>query len=365
MKTLKELLQPLTREQVRDRLLGLLYGRGYTPNDFVAGSEQRTILEVEAETQAELTRLAPLIAAGGYLQTAGGDWLDLLAASHYGLTRNPSQFAVYRLTLTDAAGRGPSVIAPGELWAATPGGRRYNNTAGGTLPKGGALGLEFRAESPGAAYNVPEGAIGTLLTPLPGVGVTNGTGSLLIAGADVEGDEALRRRCSLRWAELGGGGTRDAYEFWARTASSAVSRVKVFDAFPRGQGTVDVAVWGEGGIGGGDVDQVRAYTLARRPLTANVLVYAATERVVAVAATVKVRAGFKVAAQAAGLEALSRLQRDTEIGGTVYRSTVIDALVDRSLGVLDAQVTAPAADLVLGAAEALTFNVAGLVWAEV
>lgn len=365
MKTLKELLQPRTRVELREKMLALLYGQGYGPNDFVVGSEQRTLIEVEAQAQAELSALAPMIAAGGFLKTAAGDWLDLLAESKYDLTRAPSTFARYSLTLTASAASGPYTVAPGQLWASSANGRRFSNVDGGTLTRGGALALEFQAEEPGAAYNLPDASITTLITALPGVSVTNLAGSLIAAGANTESDDSLRRRCRLRWAQLGAG-TRAWYENAALAARDAVEQVLVLDEHPRGQGTVDVVVWGDGGIGTADVEAVRAYILAkeRKQVAADVAVYGATPRVVRLEGSVIVAASWRAEAEAAIVTGIAGLARETGIGQPVYRSVLFDTLVDRGLGISNVTLTSPAGDVVLGPTEAVVFDLA-LGYAEV
>mgnify|MGYP005850852683 CR=1 FL=1 len=348
MPTLDQLLQRRSRTQVLQSLIGILQTQGYAATDWEPGSVQRTILEAVAAGIADLEELRLAIARGGYLETAGGDWLDLVAQNMYGLTRKPAEFARHTVRLTAAAGLGPYQIQPAQLWASTASGLRYNNVVGGVLPAGGMLDLEFVAESPGAAYNVPLGSINKLLTPLPGVSVSNV--GVTRAGVDAETDEALRLRCQLRWASLGTGATADAYKFWALSADPSITKVRVLDQHPRGQGTVDVIVWGEGGLGSGAVAAADAYIQARRPLTADVLVYAATAATVNVTATVTLRAGFMAATQAEVADRLAELQRSLPIGGTVYRSALIEALFGQHA--LNVELTSPSADVSLGTAQA-------------
>jgi uncharacterized phage protein gp47/JayE len=344
-------------------LIDLLQDRGFPVTDWHSGGVGRTLLEVDAAALEDLYALVPAIAAGGYLATAQGPWLNLLVESAYGLQRHPATFARGRVILTAASGFGPYTLGPGDLWVGTPNGLRYHNTTGGILPMGGALEVAVQAESPGSQYNVPAGAIFVLHTPLPGVTATNPPDWLLEAARDEETDDDLRRRARLRWATLGTGATRAAYEFWALDAHPAVTKVSVLDDHPRGQGTVDVVIWGEGGPGNDVVSAVDAYIQERRPLTADVLVYSATPRTVDVEATVYVRAGYLSQAQAAVAEELAALQRATPIGGILYRSAIIEALFVRSY-VVNVALTQPTNDVALGAIEALVLNPT-LTWEEV
>ncbi len=362
MPSLRDLLTPKSRDAILQELIDLLRERGFPITDWHPGGVGRTILEVDAAALEDLYALVPAIAAGGYLATAQGPWLDLLVESAYGLNRHPATFARGKVVLTAAPGFGPYTLDPGDLWVGTADGLRYRNTTGGVLPAGGTLEVEVQAESPGSRYNVPTGTITILHTPLPGVSVTNRADWLLEAARDEETDEELRRRARLRWASLGTGATRAAYEFWA-LAHPAVTKVRVLDDHPRGQGTVDVVIWGEGGLGLEVVDSVNAYIQERRPLTANVEVYSAIPRSVHVEAEVYVRPGYLLIALEAGLEELRELERATPIGGTLYRSAVIEALFVRPY-VVNVNLISPANDVVLGTREALLLTHA-IMWQEV
>jgi phage-related baseplate assembly protein len=63
-------------------------------------------------------------------------------------------------------------------------------------------------------------------------------------GADEEGDDAYRARIRLGVTALSVAGSRDAYEYWARTASAQVSDVHIDSPSP---GAVDVYVLLTGG----------------------------------------------------------------------------------------------------------------------
>lgn len=360
MPSLQQLLQPRTRDQVMAALISFLQAKGYPPTDWIEGSVQRTLVELQAAGLADLEATRVAIAKSGFLDTAEGDYLDLLALSAYDLQRKQATFARQTFRLTAAAGFGPYSIQPGQLWAGNAAGLRFNNVAGGTLPLGGTLDLEFRAESPGAAYNLPPGSGNILFTPLPGVTISNIT--VLEAAIDQETDAQLRERCRLRWAETGFGSTRAAYESWALNATPSVTKVRVLDNNPRGQGTVDVVLWGEGGLGAGAVAEADAYIQQRRPLTANVQVYAATQVNIAVTATIRLRAGFLAQVQADVATRLAAFQRTLPIGAIVYRSALIEALFVSN--VLDVALTAPASDTTLTNVQVAVFTLTPT-WIEV
>jgi uncharacterized phage protein gp47/JayE len=137
-------------------------------------SWQRRIIELEAEAGGDVAALISAIAAGGYLDEAAAAWLDLYCDNVYDELRHEAIQAKGVCVLSDAGNGGPYSIAAGQLWVATADGTlRFVNTTAGSLPAGGTLALEFAAESPGAAFNLGNGAIAQIITPLPGVTVAN------------------------------------------------------------------------------------------------------------------------------------------------------------------------------------------------
>jgi uncharacterized phage protein gp47/JayE len=369
MANLAALLIPKTATQVKQRVINGIQLEGGANaavsaiNDWVNGGVVETLIQNDADVLTDLYANVPVIARSGFLETSEGEWTDVNAEDQYQLSRLPSLFARYQLTLTAQAGSGPYTIQPNQLWATTASGLRYNNTNGGTIPAGGSLILTFVAENPGAAYNVATGQINALVTPLSGVTVTNTGSALLSAGRDVETDDSLRSRCRLQWAELGTGSSRDAYESWARKGSQAVSRVLIRDQHPRGQGTVDVVVWGEGGIGTADVAAVNSYVQARKPGVSDVAVTAAVAQTVTVTATVYVRAANLAAAQAAVALNFVALAKNTPIEGTIY-TDAINAAIQNAPGVRNNDLSAPAADFNLNASSAAQY-VPNLTWVTI
>jgi uncharacterized phage protein gp47/JayE len=359
MPTLAELLQPKSRQTILAELLDALRtaNPAFPVTSWDAMEPYRAILEIDSRALAELAQHIPLIAQSGYVELAEGEWLTLLARNQFDLERKPAVFNRGNVTLTAAAFAPPYTVLPGQLifGTALTGGLRWSNLTGGVLNPGGTLTLEVQAESPGANYNVAAGAIKVLHTPLPGVSVSNVGNWVTVAGVNEESDAALRYRCKLRWAELSYGAVRDAYASWALGAHPSISKIRVRDDHPRGQGTVDVILWGEGGLGQEAVDAANAIIQQRRPVTADARVYAATPRNVQVQAIVQVRAGFRNTAQLQAEAELARLQRDTPIGGTLYQAAVYEALFVRPY-VINVNLIAPLEDVRLLDAEALVIQ---------
>lgn len=230
---------------------------GFAVDRWRAGGAFVTLARALARGLTTGTGLVRGLAEGSFLDLASGDWLTLLAASWFRLQRRPASYAEHTITLHNGPGSVPYTVVPGQVWvstSATPGaGHRFRNTGAGPLPASSELALTFRAEQPGAAYNVEPGTPLVMVTSLPGV--TPHLTALVTAGLDEETDEELRTRCRSRWATLApehcmpGAG----WEFWALTMPDGVTaRDGVTRAYcdidnPDGPGTLTVYLAGPAG----------------------------------------------------------------------------------------------------------------------
>jgi hypothetical protein len=169
---LSDLLNAIPADTLVQALIDALSAKGYPITDWESGGVERTLLEVEAATLADLYKLVPTIAGSGFLQYAAGAWLDELALSEYNLTRKPSSFAVDTLTLTNTSSI-VYTLRPGDIWVATANGLRFSSQDGGVIPAGGSLSVRVEAEHPGSAYNLPRNTLTVLMTPFPGVSASN------------------------------------------------------------------------------------------------------------------------------------------------------------------------------------------------
>jgi hypothetical protein len=179
--TISDLLTALSESQVRDQLLAKLQADGFPATDWTDGAPERTLVEMDTAVLAQLFALIPDLAAASFVQLASGDWLELVAYYRYGLERTDATPRIGDATLTCALGNGPYTIAAGDLVALSSDGRRYINTTGGVLGAGPStlditLQSEFSVDTAVTAQNyLLDGAeeIETLVTPLPGVTITN------------------------------------------------------------------------------------------------------------------------------------------------------------------------------------------------
>jgi phage-related baseplate assembly protein len=373
--TLADLLDPPDEGELTTTYLAALTSLGFPVSSWPSGGAGRTLVQALARVSADALQLVGNVARGGLLDLAPGtdpgspgDWLTLFARSAYGLERRAATFAVAKVRLTAALGAGPYTITPGQLWAVSSTGRRYNsaNTSNVTVLAGpSTVDIELRGENPGAAYNLGLGAVLTLETPLPGVTAATvesslGSGTaMVVAGTDQERDATLRDRCRSRWSTIGLQHTADAYDALARQVPSVgdpevslVTRTRVDDTNPRGAGTVNVWIAGDAGpLDAPEEAAVDAYLQARKSVTADLQVANATAVPVAVTATLYVRNNAAAADEAE--ERLTAAINAVAIGGTVYRAQLLEELMTPA-GVFNVVLAAPAADVALDEDEVAT-----------
>lgn len=316
----EELIAPTTAQQVLASMLSTLGTLGFAVTSWQADGVAMQILLVIAEAYSDAREAVRLIAQGNFLDLATGTWLTLLAKGVYDLTRLAPTYAEGEATLTAAPTAGPETIAVGQLVAADVNGIRFRNTTGGTLPLGGTLALQWRAELPGTDYNLSNGTLTVLVTSLPGVTVDNTplSGSWLSTVArDEETDANLRIRCRARWATLGVQAPADAYVAWALESGAGVTRVYVDDQNPGGPGTFWVYCASDAGAATGpQVTTVDNYLQPRKSICSTLTTLPAVEVNVAVSAVIYARATGAPTVLAC-TQAVERSFRAQRIGGDV------------------------------------------------
>jgi uncharacterized phage protein gp47/JayE len=318
-------MQMKTYSQLVAQMLAAIGER--TPlTNFNVGSVIRTLTEGIAEVVGELYAFASDMLKQGFLDTATGVWLDRKAAE-YGVTRNPAIETEGLVVFSRDVARATNIPIPAGSVVATPkdqAGReyRYLTTEDAVLlADETSVAVPVRADGAGSAWNVGSGAITRMKTYLTGVdAVTNEADWIAVVGADVEDDEALRRRCYLAWEELAQGGIAAAYVSWALSVAGVASAF-VDDDLPRGEGTVDIYIMGEAGPPDAALlEAVQAVVDGNRPIKADALARAPEAVAVPVHLTVTPRAGYDASAL------------DTEIRRRL--SVLFGDIDDASVGIL-------------------------------
>jgi phage-related baseplate assembly protein len=211
---------------------------------------------------------------------ARGEYLDALG-DLVGVTRLAPVASICTLQFNLAAAPGPgnTLVIPAGTRVAKAGTQYYFATdvdlvIGGASTSGT---VSATCETEGAAANgFAVGEINAMVDVVAGVtGATNTTATS--GGSDEEGDEGFRTRIRLAPTAFSVAGPRDAYEYWARTASAQIVDVSVVTPSP---GNVDVYVLLTGGAlpEPGMLDLVTETLSADnvRPLTDNVTAKAPT-----------------------------------------------------------------------------------------
>lgn len=355
--SLVDLIPVATKEAIIDKFVAILRLAGFPTASWQSGSFLRHTVETESELYVDLSTLIQKVGKAGFIKLAaeiGDEWTDLCAENVFAETRKPAIYTQGTAVLTDTGGIGPTTINPGSFWIANADkSLRFKNLTGGDLPLNGDLPLTFEAESPGTKWNVGNGELTQILTPLPGVTVNNvalDTGTWITQqGADSETSAALASRCLDKWATLGSGANEGAYRYHALSASSEITRVLPYSP---GAGSIRVIVAGDAGpVSTTALAAAAAAIAAKRPLgipdvaTLNAIVYSQT-----IAGTLHLLAGFDPAATLAAAQAsLNEFQRLLDLGAKVSREKVIRALLVP--GVDDLELSAPSADYQLASGE--------------
>lgn len=268
----------LTPDEVNESFLSILETLGMPARSWRKGGVARTILKTVATTYSSFTYVMSLAIKGGFLETATGDWLTLLAKYVYGVDRRVSTFATGNVRFVNIGGGVYPWLADQVKVTWTAGKKSYVNTAPFTILGGATITVPFRAVEAGSASTVTPGGIDALETSMPGVAVTNLTS---IVGTDAETDEDLRQRCRDKLSALSVSGARGAYAYAAKSAVRSdgtpvdVNRIAISPS--SSTGVVDIYVASATGAPvPGDLAYIRDAIEDVRPDTVTVNVGAAT-----------------------------------------------------------------------------------------
>lgn len=228
--TLADLLTPYTQTSLRTTQYGVLAEGGFPVTSWQSTSVPYVLTESNVACALDLANLIPLIAAGGLLDLAEGDWLTLLAAQNYLVDRVPAKFCRRVVRFTNDSGSTVSEAA-GTVTVATEEGLQFITEQAIDVLDGATIYIVVKAAEAGDEYNDAT-ASWSLVTSIAGVTVDELGGEPLIVtlGAAEESDKSLRSRCREKWSTLGAGANRDAFSFWIKNTPGSpetVTRVHV------------------------------------------------------------------------------------------------------------------------------------------
>lgn len=272
--------------------------------------------------------------------TTGDADVVLRWASLFGLERKAASPARGRVRFDAQPG---SVVPEGTL-VRTSDGRQYR-VRHDSHEGGGAVETEVIAVDAGAAGNAPSGVAVSLVSPIAGVssgGETIGDG--LVDGEDVESIDALLQRLLQRVREETRGGGPGDYVRWALEVGG-VTRAWQYPLL-MGPGTVGVAFVTDGQESiipsPEKVAEVQAHIDERRPVTADVHVFAPVTHVVAFEVSITPDTpDLRTAVEA---ELRWALSSRAVPGGTVLRSLLLSAFASVD-GLDDYELLAPVANI--------------------
>lgn len=332
-------------------LLHYLTTSGLPATAWQPGSVPRTLLEGEAIAYADAQNLAAAIANGSMIDLSAGEWLTQFADNFYDTQRKLAIFAKGTVTISNASGAAFSAAAGTLLASSTQSAASFRILDAITsLANGSSIEVTAQAEEAGLTGNVAVNTITTLLTPYPGISVSN-PGALSVwltqIGTRDESDESLRTRCKARWPQLGGGPTLLAYEGWAISVEQ-VTQARVFPNTDLGglvkDGKVLVIIAGDSNpLDGAVAAAVDLYMTPKLGICVRLSVNVAAAYDLPVSATVYVEPAYLATAEAAADTALRALVADRKIGQRLYRAEIIEALMSTP-GVGNVDLTSPSND---------------------
>jgi len=287
--------------------------------------------------------------------TAEGTYLER-HASLSGLQRKPATFASGAVRFTGVDG------------TAIPNRRRLRRTDGAEFETrarvtiaGGSATVSVVALASGTGGNCPVGTALALTSPIAGIssaGFVQDPG--MVDGLDAELDEDLRARVLQDRREPPAGGSSADYVRWA-TEVAGVTRAWCFPLFNGYPGVVGVAfVTDEASTGmiptASKVAEVGAYIDARRPVGANVIVFAPEALVVNFA--IQVEPNTTTVQEAVEAELEDMLRRTAAPGERLYLNRIHEA-ISGAAGETNHVLAFPLADVVPASGQIVVMGTVG------
>jgi uncharacterized phage protein gp47/JayE len=289
--------------------------------------------------------------------TATGLYLERWAAI-WGVARKEAEFA--EGSTINLTGTVDGTIVPAGTVLQRSDGVQFETDADVTIASGVATAAITALEA-GALGNAAAGATLNLVFPIAGVSSTaTVAGDGIVNGSDVDDDESLRARMLSRIKQPPHGGAEFDYEMWALEVPG-VTRAWVYPLH-LGPGTVGVSFVRDNDANfipdTGEVTAVQDYIDERRPVTADVTVFAPVADTLNF--TIAVDPNTAAIKSAVEAELRDLLLREAEPGGTIYLSRINEA-ISLAAGEFDHVLTAPSADVAYATGHIAKFG--AITWA--
>ncbi len=206
--SIDDLIDPPTEDQIFETFLDTLESFSIPARSWRKAGVSRTILRVVAKTYSGFGLVISEAVRSGFLETARGGWLTLLARNVFNVERRAATFASGKIQLSNGGGGiyAFAIDAARFLW--TIKGKAYTNSEAFTLNPADVKLVAIHAVEVGAASSAPPGEITSIETTMLGVTATNPES---VVGTDDEPDEELRAACKNKLASISVRGPRGAY----------------------------------------------------------------------------------------------------------------------------------------------------------
>lgn len=260
-------------------------------------------------------------------------------ASIWGITRTAATFATRTIQFVGTNG----IVIPEGTELVTSDGVRFRTTAEVTIAAGVASAV-VRALTAGITGNAKAGTVMTLVEALVGVETEASVTAETTDGVDEETDAALLARLLQRIQSPPLGGAASDYEKWALEVSG-VTRAWITPNY-LGIGTVGICFVRDNDDtifpSEGEVDEVSAYIMERRPIPAKPYVFAPTADEVDFSIflnpdTAEIRSAIEA-------ELDDFFQREGEPGAVLYLSRIREA-ISTAVGEFDHTLQQPSANI--------------------
>lgn len=268
--------------------------------------------------------------------TADSDFLEL----HAGLRRIFKRAATASATAITFSGNAGAIIPLGTEIKALESGIIFKTTAPAICDNSGSVTVNAKANETGVKTNIAAQFGQCLSAPVgvqPAVALTAATG-----GTDRETDASLLDRLLDRLRRPPAGGNKHDYKQWALEIDG-VSQAYVYP-LRRGLGTVDIAITSAGSLPSAEIiNNTQSHIDNLRPVTAkNALVLAPTIKLINI--TVAVATTKDLATITTFIaEAVTAFFADLAPNDALIKSQ-LEAVISDVSGVIDRQLTAPAAN---------------------
>jgi phage-related baseplate assembly protein len=318
--SLTDLFSVTTKARVYELALSIASALGLPVTSWRAGDPTRSVYHVLAEEIETRDLTASAYAKSGFLDSAEGEWLTILADQVFNVQREAATAAADACVLKNTEGGVYSWDVGDLVFRSSANGKTYHNTTSGTLSTlNEEIEVGFSADEDGADSSLAEDELDEIVTAMPGVDIIS-SGSAI--ANDEEDDPSLRTRCRASTGALSPNGPSDAYRFVATssdlTGNTETTRVYVDDESTTG----DVIVYcagSDGGVSGTALLAVEA-AFARycTPLCVTVDAQSASEVAVTASVAVVLKSTLGVSqatAQAAIEQSITDMLNAYPVGG--------------------------------------------------